>query len=85
MKCQILYFARMREVFATQSEAVLLPEAVVTVADLLQWLRQRGEPWLSELASGKTFRVAVNQDMVDFSHVLSDNAEIAIFPPVTGG
>ena len=85
MKCQILYFARMREVFATQSESVDLPEAVVTVADLLQWLRQRGEPWLSELAPGKTFRVAVNQEMVDFSQVLSDNAEIAIFPPVTGG
>lgn len=85
MKCQILYFARMREVFATQSESIDLPETVATVADLLQWLRQRGEPWLSELAPGKTFRVAVNQEMVDFSHVLSDNAEIAIFPPVTGG
>lgn len=85
MKIQILYFARMREVFAIQSEAVALPETVVTVTDLLQWLRQRGEPWLSELALEKTFRVAVNQDMVDFSHMLSDNAEVAIFPPVTGG
>lgn len=85
MKCQILYFARMREVFATSAEEVTLPESVSTIADLLDWLRARGEPWSSELAAGKTFRVALNQEMASLDQALIEAAEVAIFPPVTGG
>lgn len=85
MKCQILYFARMREVFATPAEDVTLPESVSTIADLLDWLRARGEPWSSELAAGKTFRVALNQEMASLDQALIEAAEVAIFPPVTGG
>ncbi len=85
MKCQILYFARMREVFATPAEEVALPDSVRTIADLLNWLRARGEPWCSELAAGKTFRVALNQEMASLDQMLTEAAEVAIFPPVTGG
>ena len=28
---------------------------------------------------------AVNQEYVDFNHIVSDGDEIAFFPPVTGG
>ncbi|MEY2954360.1 MAG: hypothetical protein RLZZ401_2447, partial [Pseudomonadota bacterium] len=44
-----------------------------------------GEPWASALARGKAVRVAVNQVMADESTPLMASAEVAFFPPVTGG
>ena len=40
---------------------------------------------MSELAAGKMFRIAVNQEMANGLTALADGCEIAIFPPVTGG
>ena len=37
------------------------------------------------LARGKAIRVAVNQVMADESAEISEGAEVAFFPPVTGG
>jgi sulfur-carrier protein len=48
-------------------------------------LQSRGGAWAEELAAGRAFRVAVNQDIVALDSPLSDGAEVAIFPPVTGG
>ena len=85
MKVRLLYFARLREALGTADEDVNLPEGIKDVASLMAWLRARGGAWASELATGKAYRVAVNQDMADGGTRLSDGAEIAVFPPVTGG
>lgn len=85
MKLHLLYFARLREAFATGQEAAELPSSVQTLADLLDWLRQRGAPWAEELAPGRAYRVAINQDLVEQDALLHENDEVAIFPPVTGG
>ena len=85
MKIRILYFARLRELLGLASEQVTLPEEVATAGALLEWLRQRGDNWGEHLAEGRAFRIAVNQDMADADTPLSDGAEVAIFPPVTGG
>jgi molybdopterin synthase sulfur carrier subunit len=85
MKVRLLYFARLREVFASGQETPELPANVQTLAGLLDWLRQRGGVWAEELAAGRAYRVAVNQDLIEQDAVLHENDEIAIFPPVTGG
>lgn len=85
MRVHLLYFARLRESFGTKAEDVTLPEDVVDVAGLSAWLRARGGAWSSELAVGRAYRVAVNQEMANAQTRLSDGAEVAIFPPVTGG
>ena len=85
MKVRLLYFARLREVFATGQETPVLPEGIDTLAALLDWLRARGGAWAEELATGRAYRVAINQDLVERDAPLGDNDEIAIFPPVTGG
>lgn len=81
----LLYFARLREQFGTGSESAALPSEVKTLNDLLVWLRARGGTWATELAEGRAYRLAVNQDMVDLDTALKDGDEVAIFPPVTGG
>jgi sulfur-carrier protein len=81
----VLYFARLREVFGREREQVELPGHVETVAGLTEWLRSRGEPWQRELAAGKPVRIAVNQEMAVAATPVRDGDEVALFPPVTGG
>ncbi len=81
----LMYFARLREALGVSSEQVDLPADVRDVAGLTVWLRKRGGAWEAELAAGRAFRIAVNQDMADGATELKDGDEVAIFPPVTGG
>ena len=83
MTLRILYFARLRERFGVAEET--LDFAGATAADLVAALQTRGGAWAEELAAGRAFRVAVNQDIVGLDAALPDHAEVAIFPPVTGG
>lgn len=85
MKLRMLYFARLREVFGLGQETLELPAEVDTLAGLLDWLRARGGLWAEELAEGRAFRLAVNQDIATPDAALVDDDEVAIFPPVTGG
>jgi len=83
MTLRVLYFARLRERFGVAEETVDFGGA--TAADLVAELQARGGVWAEELAAGRAFRVAVNQDIVALDAALPDRAEVAIFPPVTGG
>lgn len=83
MTLRMLYFARLRERFGLAGETLEFDGA--TAADLVAHLQARGDAWAQELAAGRAFRVAINQDIVALDATLPDNAEVAIFPPVTGG
>lgn len=83
MKLHVLYFARLRERFGLAEET--LDFAGATAADLVAQLQMRGGIWAEELAAGRAFRVAVNQEVVALDAALPEYAEVAIFPPVTGG
>jgi sulfur-carrier protein len=85
LNIKLLYFARLREAFGIIGETVMLPAAVKDVDSLTQWLRARGGAFEHELAPGRAYRVAVNQDMANAQTPLREGAEVAIFPPVTGG
>ena len=85
MKLRILYFARLREVFGTGEEMAELPAGVASMGELLDWLRARGGVWAAELAEGRAFRMAVNQDLAAPDTPLHEGDEVALFPPVTGG
>ncbi len=85
MNIRLLYFARLREVLGLDRETLVLDAAAPTLADLLDTLRARGGVWREELAAGRNFRMAVNQDVAAPETILSEGDEVAIFPPVTGG
>lgn len=85
MKINVLFFASLRESLDIGREELDLPESVVTVAQLRQWLAARGPAWADALAPEKTVRVAVNQGLADADTELKAGAEVAFFPPVTGG
>lgn len=85
MKLNVLYFAQLREKFGVSEESIELPDQVRTIADLVSWLAARGGVWQEELGGGLLHRFAINQDMVESDAMLIDQAEVAIFRPVTGG
>lgn len=82
---QLLYFAWVRERIGTGAEDRTLPASVTNVAELLEWLSTLSSGHAAALADRSVIRVAVDQDFVGPDSVVTDTAEIAIFPPVTGG
>lgn len=85
MKLDLRFFASLREALGLSQETIELPATVKTIAQLRSHLIARGGVWAEALAEGKALRCALNQTMVDADTVLRDGAEVAFFPPVTGG
>jgi molybdopterin synthase sulfur carrier subunit len=83
MKVHLRYFASIREAIGTGSET--LETGSSTLAALRDELIARGGGHAEALARGRAVRVSLNQTMVDESAALQDGAEVAFFPPVTGG
>lgn len=84
MKIQMLYFGRPGENLKLSREVVDAPDTVKTLADLLAWLRNRGDNWAQELAE-KRVRCAVNQDFSSADTPIKDGDEVAVFSPISGG
>ncbi|KEA64509.1 Molybdenum cofactor biosynthesis protein MoaD [Marinobacterium lacunae] len=82
---KLVYFASVREQLGIEGETLSLPLGVTTVAGLVEWLAvSRGEPWAAVLRDQRLL-CAVNQEMCSLEAAVSDNDEVAFFPPVTGG
>jgi len=83
MKVQIKYFASIREAIGRSGEE--LETAAATLAQLRAELAARGGAYAEALAPGRALRMALNQVMADEATALVEGAEVAFFPPVTGG
>ncbi len=80
---QLKYFASIREALGQGGET--LHTQALTAGALRDELIARGGAYAQALARGRAVRVAVDQTMGDDSAPLRDGAEVAFFPPVTGG
>jgi len=83
MKVSVKYFASIRETLGMSSEMVVTE--ALTLAALRDELIALGGVHAEGLARGRVVRMAVNQVMSDESTALFEGAEVAFFPPVTGG
>jgi molybdopterin synthase sulfur carrier subunit len=82
---RILYFAWVRQKVGKSEEEIALPRQVNTVAELIEFLRNRGGGYLEAFADPARIRAAINQEHVRFDAKLGSDDEVAFFPPVTGG
>ncbi len=82
-KITVRYFASIREAVGQGSEQVQTPAA--TLGALRDELVARGGAHASSLARGKAVRMALDQVLSHEDAALTDGAEVAFFPPVTGG
>jgi sulfur-carrier protein len=83
MKIRVRYFASLREALGT-GETVDTTEGS-TVAQVRDALIARGNAHAQALARTRAVRTALDQTLCDESAPLHDGAELAFFPPVTGG
>jgi molybdopterin synthase sulfur carrier subunit len=83
MKIQLRYFASLREALGAQEAIDVTPGT--TLGALRDQLIARGGEHARCLARGRAVRAALDQVMADEVAPLHDGAEVAFFPPVTGG
>ncbi|MDX1710512.1 MAG: molybdopterin converting factor subunit 1 [Rhodovibrionaceae bacterium] len=82
---KVLYFAWLKAKTGVAEEDLDPPAEVATVADLMEWLKDRGPGHADALANTQAIRVAVNQEYAAPGDAVKAGDEIAFFPPVTGG
>ena len=83
MKVTVKYFASIREAIGVPSQ--VQETQATTLAGLRDELIALSDDHAESLARDKLVRLALNQVMVNESATFSEGAEVAFFPPVTGG
>ena len=82
MKITVLFFATLRSLTGLKSEVFLLPPES-NVSDLKALVAERFPQVAPALVN--TVLVSVNREYAGDNHVIPDGAEVALFPPVSGG
>lgn len=82
---RLVYFAWVRERVGRPEEEVALPEGVATVADLVRWLKTRGEEYAYAFENEAVVRAAIDKVHAKPDAPIAGAREIAFFPPMTGG
>jgi len=83
VKLTVRYFASIREALGA-SEVIDVADGS-SVRAVRDALIARGGAHASALARGKALRSALNQVLCDEAAIVGEGAELAFFPPVTGG
>jgi len=81
----IRYFAWVREKTGRSEERIALPQGIVTVKDLIGWLKTRGTEFEQAFARPEAIRTALDRTHVKPDAAIAGAREIGFFPPVTGG
>jgi molybdopterin synthase sulfur carrier subunit len=82
---KLVYFAWVRERIGKTDEDVDLPEGIATIADLVRWLKSRGEEYEYAFENEEVVRAAMDHVHVKPDTPIAGAREIAFFPPMTGG
>jgi len=85
MSVKVLYFAWVRERVGKGEEVVEPPAGIATIADLMNWLAERGEEYAFAFENTKVIRAAIDRTHVQAGAPIAGAKEIAFFPPMTGG
>jgi sulfur-carrier protein len=82
---KLVYFAWVRERIGRAEDHLEPPPEVATVADLMDWLRGRGEEYAYAFENGAVVRAAIDRVHAKPDAPIAGAREIAFFPPMTGG
>ena len=85
MQLSILYFAWVREAIGNDGETIDHPGDDATVADVIAALRAREGGYAQAFADMTRVRAALDHAFVPLETPIGKAAELALFPPVTGG
>ena len=82
---KILYFAKIKEVIGKREDSITIKEQT-TVKDIVEKLKLINESYKLAFQDIKNIKCSVNCNYINsFQTKVTNNDEIAFFPPVTGG
>jgi sulfur-carrier protein len=82
---KLVYFAWVRERIGLADETVTPPAGTTTIAELVRWLKSRGEGYELAFENEAVVRAAIDQTHAKPATAIAGAREIAFFPPMTGG
>ena len=81
----IKYFSWIKEHVGKSEELIELPDHINNVNELINYLSELDKKYSLILEKKKLIKIAINKTYSSFDTNISNNDEIAFFPPVTGG
>ena len=82
---KILYFAKIKEIIGKNEDSINIDEQT-TVEDIIEKLKLIDESYKLAFKDLKNVKCSVNCNYINsFQTKVSNNDELAFFPPVTGG
>ena len=81
----IKYFSWIKEHIGKSEEQIELPHHINNINELINYLNKIDEKYNLIFEKKEVIKIAVNKTYSSFDAKISDNDEIAFFPPVTGG
>ena len=79
----LIYFSWIRERIGKSGESI--ETKAETVVELIEELKKKDVRYSEVFSDLSSFRVAINQELVNFDASIMEAKEIAFFPPMTGG
>ncbi len=81
---KILYFAKLKQLIGKAEETIFIDKSK-KVSQVINELKNRNKNYTYAFKETKNLQYAVNCEYVDNNFLVTDDDELAIFPPVTGG
>lgn len=81
---KILYFAKISEELGKNEELLLIKDKL-RIIDVVNILKKKNERYNLVFKKISNIKFAINCEYATKNDYITDNDELAIFPPVTGG
>ena len=81
----IKYFSWIKEHIGKSEEQITIPSDITNVDQLINYLNEKDSKYNLLFEKKELIKIAVNKTYSSFDTKVSNNDEIAFFPPVTGG
>ena len=81
----IKYFSWIKEHIGKSEELIELPDNVKNIGELINYLNNLNDNYKTVFVKKDLIKIAVNRTYCSAETKISNNDEIAFFPPVTGG
>ena len=81
----IKYFSWIKEHIGKSEEQITIPSDITNVNQLINYLNEKDTKYSLIYEKKELIKIAINKTYSSFDAKISNDDEIAFFPPVTGG
>ena len=81
----IKYFSWIKEQIGKSEEQITIPSDITNVNQLINYLNEKDTKYSLIYEKKELIKIAINKTYSSFDAKISNDDEIAFFPPVTGG